>query len=95
MILSLTFQLKLYNWKLFHSSSNKYKKNYHPDRKQHVKLNYEVRKLFPIKCGVPQSIVVGPVLFTLYLTGLLEVEPKAQFQVLSMLLKFFIKIKLE
>ena len=50
--------------------------SYLEDRTQRVKIGLETSDYMPLKCGIPQGSVLGPVMFTLYTTPLQEVMKK-------------------
>ena len=47
-------------------------RHYLLDRSQKVKINNTVSKTAPIKFGVPQGSILGPVLFTIFVNDLTE-----------------------
>lgn len=47
-------------------------RNYLQDRTQTVKINTTLSKTAPIKFGVPQGSILGPILFTIFANDLLE-----------------------
>ena len=56
--------------------------NYLDNRKQRVLLNGSTSDVFPIEYGVPQGIVLGPLLFIIYINDL-EVGRKSKIQIFA------------
>ena len=50
-------------------------KSYLNNRKQFTHINHTNSDLNSISCGVPQGSILGPLLFILYINGILNISP--------------------
>ena len=49
--------------------------SYLAERCQHVKANFEVSDSGALQCGDPQGSVLAPILFTIYISRLVQIIP--------------------
>ena len=63
--------------------ANDWFRNYLPDRTQFVEINGIQSQKVPIQIGVPQGSILGPLLYLIYMSMILEIRVQAMYCLLQ------------